>query len=804
VRSRAIALGVGVLADGINKIFVIIADYIAIFMTSKESIDLDLSQYLLAVKRRWIPAVSIFASTVALSILAASLIKPSYQAEGRLLFKNPAFKVVGSNLVPSGVEGGESGELKPLVSTQNPISTQMEIISSRPLLQRLIETLDLKNDKGKSLTVADLQPALTSKILGGSDVLQVSYKNRDPKKAANVVNTLMNLYLENDVLTNRSEAETARQFMDEQLPKTQLAVTEAEIALRKFKQKNNVVDLTEESRSAVSIIGNLETTINAAQAELEQANAQSKELQKKVNLNPQESITVSAISQSPAIQAILTQLQDVERQLATESSRFSDKNPIIIGLKEKQAKLKTLSEQQIRSTIGSQAQIPKGLLRVGELKQNMIKDSLQAEVQRTGLIKKLASLQNSRAAYEKRVTVIPQLVQTQRQLERQLEVSQSTHQNLLKKVQELQLAKTKTTSTARIITNAIVPDKADTSPKTIVGALGLLLGALFGTSAIAYLEIKDKSLKTVKEIDNIFGYTLLGVIPASKQKKPRSRDLEPALTTLEVAVRDTPQSLTSEMSRTIQANLRFLSSDKALKTIVITSTVDNEGKSKVAANLAAAIAGLGQKVLLIDADMRVPYQHRFWKLSLKKGLSELLVSKSKFQQNLWTVMNNLDVLTAGARPTNPLSCLESKQMKALIQEVGDLYDFVIIDTPPILVATDALTVGKITDGILLVSRPGVIEETNVRAAQEKLKMSNSHVLGLIINGVIEKNETEDYFSSSEDYFTDEQDPEAPWTDYMTKLGETIADRSRPETTFTESKVATTMLGKSDNSKPQGK
>jgi uncharacterized protein involved in exopolysaccharide biosynthesis len=411
-------------------------------MESKESIDLDLSHYLLVMKRRWIPAVSIFASTVVLGILATSLVKPSYQAEGRLLFKNATFKVVGSNLVPSTNEGGESGDLKPLVSTQNPISTQMEVLSSRPLLQRVIEQLKLKNSRGKALEVADIQPALSTKIVGGSDVLQINYKSRDPKQAASVVNTLMNLYLENDILTSRSEVEATHQFMDKQLPKTQIAVNEAEVALRKFKQQNNVVDLSEESKSAVGIIGNLETGISSTQAQLEEATAQNTELHKKINLNSQEAIAVSSISQSPAIQGILTQLQDVERQLATEGSRFSDNNPIIISLKEKQGKLTTLLEQQIHSTIGGKTKIPQGLLRVGELKQNLIGNLLQSEVQRTGLAKKLASLQNSRSAYEKRVNVIPQLVQTQRQLERQLEVSQSTHQTLLKKVQELQCDRT--------------------------------------------------------------------------------------------------------------------------------------------------------------------------------------------------------------------------------------------------------------------------------------------------------------------------------------------------------------------------
>ncbi len=768
-------------------------------MESKAAIDLNLSYYLLAVKRHWLPAVSIFATTFALSILAASQLQPSYQAEGRLLFKNSNFKVVGSNLIPSNSEG-ESGDLKPLVSTQNPISTQMEVIGSTPLLQKTAELLNRQYPQAKHLDASDIQAGLTSRIVGGSDILQINYKGRNPEQAASIINTLMGVYLENDILTTRSEAESARLFMDKLVPKTQAAMNESESALRKFKQQNNVVDLNEESRSAVAIIGNLDTSISAAQAQLEEATAQTQELKKKINLSSQEAMAVSTISQSPGIQGIITQLQDVDRQLATESSRFSDNNPIIVSLKEKQSQLKALLTQQIGGTIGTKAQVPQGLLKVGELKQNLIAESLKSEVQLTGLTRKLASLQNSRSAYEKRINVMPQLVQTQRQLERQLEVSQATYQNLLKKVQELQLAKTKNIANARIIATAIVPQKADTNTRFIVGGLGLLAGAFFGTSAIAYLESKDRSLKTVKEIEKVFGYTLLGVIPATNKKRKRVKDRRPEMTTLEVAVRDTPQSLTSEMSRVIQSNLRFLSDNRSLQTIAITSAVANEGKSKVAANLAAAIAGLGQRVLLIDADLRVPTQHRFWKLPLKKGLSELLAKKSKFQQISWTVMENLDILTAGARPPNPLGCLESPEMATLLQEAAQLYDFVIIDTPPLLVASDAIAIGQMTDGTILVSRPGVIDTNSALAAKEKLVMSDTHVLGSIVNGAIPGNETEDYFASARDYFSDEPETEVPWTDYMTQLGETIADRSRQDTKFTDGNGSTTMLNGANNSR----
>jgi len=765
-------------------------------MESKD-IDLNFSHYLLAVKRHWLPAVSIFASTFALSILAASLLKPSYQAEGRLLFKNSNFKVVGSNLTPSNAEG-ESGDLKPLVATQNPIVTQMEVIASTPLLQQTADLLNRQNPQAERLDASDIQAGLTSRIVGGADILQINYKGRNAQTAANIVNTLMGVYLENDILTARSEAESARQFMKKSLPKMQAVMTESEVALRKFKQKNNVVNLAEESRSAVTIIGNLDTSISATQAQLAEATAQTQELQKKVSLSSQDAMVVSSVSQSPAIQGILTQLQDVDRQLASESSRFSNNNPIIISLKEKQAQLKTLLARQIGGATGTQSQVPQGLLKVGELKQNLITELLKSEVQLTGLTKKLASLQNSRSAYEQRVNVIPQLVQTQGQLERQLEVSQSTYQNLLRKVQELQLAKTRNTANARIVTSAIVPKKSDNTPKILVGGLGLLVGAFLGASSIAYLESRDRSLKTVKEIEKIFGYTLLGVIPASNKKRNRVRDRRPELTTLEVAVRDTPQSLTSEMSRVIQSNLRFLGDNRSLKTIAITSAVANEGKSKVAANLAAAIAGLGQRVLLIDADLRVPTQHRFWKLPLKKGLSELLAQKSRFQQISWTVMENLDILTAGARPPNPLGYLESPQMATLLEEVAELYDFVIIDTPPLLVASDAITIGQMTDGIVLVSRPGVIDASSALAAKAKIAMSHADVLGSIVNGAIAGNETEDYFASARDYFSDELEADIPWTDYMTQLGETIANRSRQNTKFTDTNGTTTMLNGSKN------
>ncbi|MCL6751628.1 polysaccharide biosynthesis tyrosine autokinase [Nostoc sp. CCCryo 231-06] len=719
-------------------------------MESKESIDLDLSRYLLILKRWWLPATAIFAATVMLSAIATQFMRPSYEAEGKLLFRIPSFKVAGSNLLPTNAEGGNGGDLKSLLATQNPINTQIEVISSPSLLQRTIDKLGLKDEEGKPIEVEQLRKAVILKIVNGTDVLRISYTSRDPEQAAAVVNTIMSLYLENDILTNRSEAAATRQFMAKQLPKTQEAVNNAEVALRIFKQKHQIADLSEETRSAVATIGNLDNDMNTVKAQLDEVNAQTNELRQKVELNSQEAIDVSALSQSPAVQGVLTQLQDTDRQLAIERSRFLDDNPVIINLEAKKASLKSLLQQQIGQTVGNQTQIPQRLLQIGELRQNLIQSFLQSEVQRFGLAKRLSSLSNSRSAYEQRVKIIPQLAQNQRELERKVEVAESTYQTLLKKVQELQLVENTNTASSRIIAPAFVPNKPVTGKKFIILLLGVMFGLFLATTTVLFLSMRDRSLKTLKEVRDVFRYTLLGIIPLSV-KKVRSRDsnVEP-----KIAVRDTPYSLTSEMYRMIQANLKFLSSDKVLRTIVVTSAVPKEGKSTVSANLAAAIAQLGRKVLLIDADMRVPSQHHLWQLTNAVGLSEVLVGQAEFDVTVSKVMDNLDVLTAGVRPPNPLALLDSKRMASLIENFSSQhnYDFVIIDAPPLLLAADALTLSQMTDGILLVARPGVIDSNSANAAQEMLERSNYNVLGLVVNGIIDKNESSSYLYHDHEYF----------------------------------------------------
>ncbi|PSB65171.1 lipopolysaccharide biosynthesis protein, partial [filamentous cyanobacterium CCP1] len=204
-------------------------------------------------------------------------------------------------------------------------------------------------------------------------------------------------------------------------------------------------------------------------------------------------------------------------------------------------------------------------------------------------------------------------------------------------------------------------------------------------------------------------------------------------------------SSAAEAYQMLQANLRFLRSDKEIKTVVVTSSVAQEGKSEVAANLAASMAQVGRRVLLVDADMRYPVQHHVWDLVSTIGLSNVIVEQFVPDVAIQEVAPNLYALPSGIIPPNPIALLDSKRMASLVEGFARDYDLIIFDTPPLAGKADAAILGKMTDGILLVVRPGIIDSASANAAKEFLKQSGQNVLGMVINGVDVRSEPDSYF-----------------------------------------------------------
>jgi len=725
--------------------------------------EIDLQKYWLVLKRHWFSSISVFSTILLLACFYAFTREANYEAAGRLMFKtNRTASLTGV--------GGEIGRLEALGFQNNPLDTQAEIVQSVPVLEKTIQTLDLKDDEGQALRVQDFVKQLTVKGLPGTDVLQISYASPDPELAATVVNKIMETYLQENVQSNRAEAASAREFIVSQLPKTEAAVRQADLAVRQFKEENNVIALAEEATSAVDNIASLEDQIAQARAQWLNATARVTELQNLIGVTPQQAATLSSLNQAAGIQDVLTQYQEVQRQLVVEQTRYRPEHPAIDALQQRADALETLLQERVAQVIGSEQTIAVEQLQLGELRQELIGDLVRTEAERLGLAGQLNALTEARSVYRARASDLPRLEQNQRELERKLQAAQTTYEALLIRLQEIQVAENQNVGNARIVSPALVPEEPTGPRKLLVLAGGGLAGILLAVATAFGMDLTDRSVKTVKQAKELFGFSVLGMIPnlnrvgknqlqlelldSSARATVNSHDLPHSPTIPLIVTRDCPRSSISEAYRLLQANLRFLSSDKAANTIVVTSSIPKEGKSEVSTNLATAIAQIGRRVLLVDADLRRPVQHHIWNLTNAVGLSNVIVDQVSFSETVQEVLPNLHVLPSGVVPPNPVALLDSQRMASLVKEFAQTYDFVIFDTPPLLGTADASVIGSMADGMLLVVRPGVVDSTNAKAAKEFLAQSGQHVLGMVLNGVDMRHEPDNYLYAASSTFTE--------------------------------------------------
>jgi capsular exopolysaccharide synthesis family protein len=693
---------------------------------------IDFRQYWFAIRRRWLPATVVFGFVVALTALNTLSQKPVYEARGRLLIKSP-------NNVTSTMDQ-KIGELSSVGSVSDPLKTETEMIRSFSMAQKVVGTLGLK------IQPEELTQRITVNNIKGTDILEVSYKSNIPKEAAVVVNQLMYLYLAENLLGNRTEVTAARTFIVEQLPKIKVNVHQAEVALRSFEERNNIVDLEAESESAVGVIANLENQVSEAQAKYEDATAQSQFLRNKLRMSSEDAIVASSLSQSPGVQRALEEFQKVENELAIARSRYQEEHPIIVELESKRAALETVLQGRSAQVLGTQEQHINENSQIEQIKQQITANLVQLEAGRSGSASQVAALSNTLARYKQRIKILPALKQRKHELERELEAAQSTYETLLKRLEDIRVEENRKVGNLRIVEKAQIPKLPIDSNKTRNLALANLLGILLGIATALTLEALDKSIKTVEEAREVFGYTLLGLIPfLGKFEKPTFYNADSEQAAPEIVVLATPRSPISEAYRMLQANLKFVRSDEEVKTIVVTSSVPQEGKSTVAANLAVVVAQSGRRVLLVDADMRRPVQHKIWELLNQAGLSNVIVGQIDLRTVVEKVMDNLYVLSAGVIPPNPIDLLDSKRMASLIKNFSNTYDFIIIDTPSLNVAADAAMVGKMADGVLLVVRPGLVDSASAASAKEFLEQSGQHVLGQVVNGISPENKPYSYY-----------------------------------------------------------
>ncbi len=198
-------------------------------------------------------------------------------------------------------------------------------------------------------------------------------------------------------------------------------------------------------------------------------------------------------------------------------------------------------------------------------------------------------------------------------------------------------------------------------------------------------------------------------------------------------VQDNPKSPISEAYRTLRTNIEFSNIDDNINSILVTSSGLQEGKSITAANLALSVAETGKKVLLIDCDLRKPSLHKKFNISNNKGISNLLIGQFKFADVAQRYTENLYILTSGTLPPNPSEMLSSKKMKIFLDEAKNNFDFIILDTPPVIAVTDAQVLSSMVGGVLLVIAAGQAEIAGTQKAKELLELVKANIVGVVLN-----------------------------------------------------------------------
>ena len=432
----------------------------------------------------------------------------------------------------------------------------------------------------------------------------------------------------------------------------------------------------------------------------------------------------------------------MQEELASQKSAYSENHPIVTSLERQLEAANGLLGDRINQVLIDRgySDLPKNNIQLGSLQEKLIENFVDVAMQNLEQQEKLQSLLAYNNFLSSRISDLSRLEQTESELARQLNASQKTYEVLLTRLQEVRVTENQTIGNARIISRAFLAEDPVSPRKKLYLVAGLFLGSMSAISYIFLMDLFDPSIKTLKDVKEAFGLPILGIIPLVKTKlNPKIVSAQDSLTfhKLYQPIADTAaQSPYGESLRILWSTLSLtIFGDE--KMIAITSALAGEGKSTMAASIAAIGSSSGKKVLLIDGDIRKPSQNKIWGFGeIPKGFSDFLNDEVELDEVVVHVNSNLDIIPTARLDSAKLDFLsnyESAYMK--IDSLKKKYDLIVLDSPPLLAVSEAARIVKMAGSIILVSRPGIGDFASASVLLEKTQQLNLNIVGIIANAV---------------------------------------------------------------------
>lgn len=602
--------------------------------------------------------------------------------------------------------------------------SQIQVLRSPTILQPIVRKIQAQYPE---FDYGNLVSQLTIVQPPQTKMLEVSYQDSDAQRAKFVLDKVAEGYLRYSQQERQSNLRQGVELVNDQLSKTQNRVDVLQRQLQAFRQQNTIVDPQSKSTQVNSQLTALE------QQQLEVRN-QLAEVQQTYNRLADQAGTRAALAQANTYQQFLSELQTLERRIAVEQARFRGDNPNLKALEEQRNRLIPLLRGEARRVVGDRAAEIENQMSILQVRQ--------------------AAIANATAYWQQQAQQLPVTSRQYTDLQRELAVATESLNRLLQMREMLQVGVAQKTVSWQLIAPPGQPQVPITSTSQ-----NLFLGALTGllaSAAVAFLlEKLDNTFRSTSDLKKQVKLPILGTVPHYPSLYESSG--WSAMINRSSPTNSSIQFLFSEAFRSLNTTIRQLEAKSPKRSIVISSAQAGDGKSTVSLFLAQAAAVMGQRVLLVDADLRSPQISVLLELHNELGLSDLLLDNLDFNQIVCPITpqqqseenadavgretgrrRGLFVLPSGQISAEPTELLSSRKMQVLMEELQSAFDLVIYDTPPILNLADSKLLAAEADGLILVTSLRKTVRSAVLEVLENLETAHIPVLGIVANGVKEK------------------------------------------------------------------
>jgi len=710
-------------------------------------------------KRRWM--IAAFALVVlAIAAFKTFTMTPTYTAKGTLLIEKE----------PNILTFQEIFQIESY--RDDYYQTQYNLLQSYALAERTVEKLGLAEKRARELNARPMkkngQPVdpknprfirgLAESLMGAIKVtpirmtrlVDIAYSDPDPAAAADIVNALFNAFVDMNIETKYAATEQASEFLVNQMKSIKREVENSEQQLQRYGAEKNIVALSDKETTTIENLAALNRALTEATID---------KIKKETYYNEVKIASPDYIPETMSnqlIQRLRETYVGLSRDYQKKAETYKPDYPEMVRLKSELDTTRRALETETQSFIKGTYSDYQAALK----KENSLTDVFNKQKQEALLLNSNAIAYNSlKNEIDNKKNLLESL------MTRQSETDVSARLRGLR------------TSNVRVVDTARVP-VAPSSPNIKRNLLLALFLGLFGGIGLAFLmEYLDNSVKTSEDIERYAKLPTLGIIPefsvnefkkgygygSRSKKKEKRRELESdgklmpekeaslgaetagasakaakegKIKAIELITYYAPKSDFSENYRSIRTAFLLSSAGPSRKAMIIASALPEEGKSAYCCNFAVTLAQNNKKTLILDADLRKPRQHRIFDVKNVHGLTNYLSGGLELESLIkGTKVPNLFLVNAGPIPPNPMELLGSEKMGHLLERLKEVFDYVVIDTPPLLSVSDAFVLAPHADGVILVVWSGKTRRESLRLAKEKLDLMSVSTLGVVINRI---------------------------------------------------------------------